>query len=166
MSKQLVHNVKGTRDFYPRDQAFQNWLFEKMRLVSERYGYQEFDGPSIEYSELYADKTSEEILAEQAFLLKDRDDRTLLLRPEITPTFARMVAQQSHQLLKPIRWYSIGKCWRYEKPQRGRAREFFQWEVNILGPETPEADAEILGMAVDFFRELDLTPEEVVIRVF
>ncbi len=161
----MVQNVKGTRDFYPEDKAFMNWLYGKIRLVSERFGYQEFDGPEIEYLDLYADKTSEEILKEQAFTMQDRDGRAIMLRPELTPTMARMVAARSQQLLKPIRWWYLGRCWRYEKPQRARAREFFQWEINILGAESPEADAEILALAAMFFKEIGLTPDEVVIRV-
>jgi histidyl-tRNA synthetase len=165
MSQQLVQNVKGTRDFYPEQKAFMSWLYGKMKKVSELYGYQEYDGPEIEYMDLYAEKTSEEILKEQAFTLKDRDDRTLMLRPELTPTFARMVAKKSRELIKPVRWWMFGRAWRYEKPQRGRGREFFQWELNILGPETPEADAEIFAVLGSFFKELGLSPQEVVVRV-
>ncbi len=165
MSKQLIQSVKGTRDFYPEDITFRNWLYSKMKKSSELYGYQEYDGPEIEYLDLYAGKTSEEILKEQAFTLKDRDDRTLMLRPELTPTFARMVAQKSRELLKPIRWWMFGRAWRYEKPQRGRGREFFQWELNILGPETPEADAEVLAVIGTFFKEVGLTSDEIVVRV-
>lgn len=163
--KQLVSPVKGTRDFYPEDMAFRNWLYGKIKEVSEKFGYQEFDGPEIEYIELYSEKTSEEIIKEQAFSLKDRDDRTLILRPELTPTFARMVAQRSQQIPQPVRWFSFGRAWRYEQPQKGRGREFFQWEINILGPETPEADAEILAIAAEYFKTVGLTPDEVVIRV-
>ena len=163
--KQVVQAVKGTRDFYPEEMAFRRWLYAKIQQVSERFGYQEFDGPIIEYIDLYSDKTSEEILKDQAFSLQDRDGRTILLRPEITPTFARMVAQKSGSLIKPIRWYSYGRGYRYEQPQKGRGREFFQWEINILGPETPEADAEIIAIAVEFFKQLNLTPVEVVIKV-
>lgn len=165
MARQLVPKVKGTRDFYPEDMAFRNWLYGVVKKISEKYGYQEFDGPNIEYLDLFADKTSEEILKEQAFSLKDRDGKDILLRPEITPTFARMVAQKSGSLVKPIRWFSFGRAYRYEQPQKGREREFFQWEINILGPETPEADAEIIAIAVEYFKELGLTPEEVVIKV-
>lgn len=165
MAKQLIAKVKGTRDFYPEQMTFRNWLYGKIAKISAKYGYQEFDGPNIEYLKLYTDKTSQEILKEQAFTLKDRDGKNLILRPEITPTFARMVAQKSQQLIKPIRWFSFGRAWRYEQPQKGREREFFQWEINILGPETPEADAEIIAIAVDFFKELGLAPGEVVIRV-
>ncbi len=161
----IVLPVKGTRDFYPVDFALRDWLYQKMKLVSERYGYQEYDGPEIEYVDLYTNKTSEEILREQVFTLTDKDNRLIALRPELTPTVARMVAQKSQQLTKPIRWFMFGRGWRYEQPQKGRGREFFQWEINILGPESPEADAEILSIAAEYFKELHLTPDEVVIRV-
>ncbi len=160
-----ISPVKGTRDFYPDDLALRNWLYQKMKKVSEKFGYQEYDGPEIEYLDLYANKTNEEILKEQVFTLKDKDNNLLVLRPELTPTVARMVAQKSQELLKPIRWFMFGRGWRYEQPQKGRGREFFQWEINILGPETPEADAEILAIAAEFFKELNLTPDEVVIKV-
>ncbi|MDO8429512.1 MAG: histidine--tRNA ligase [Candidatus Daviesbacteria bacterium] len=163
--KQLIQAVKGTRDFYPEDMAFRNWLYGKIKKVSEKFGYQEFDGPYIEYLDLYKDKTSEEILKDQAFSLKDRDGRDILLRPEITPTFARMVAQRSQQLPSIIRWFSFGRAYRYEQPQKGRSREFFQWEINILGPESPEADAEIIAIAVEYFKELGITSDEVVIYI-
>ncbi|MDO8498753.1 MAG: histidine--tRNA ligase [bacterium] len=165
MAKQIVQPVKGTRDFYPEQMAFRNWLYGKVKEISERFGYQEYDGPEIEYVDLYANKTNQEILSQQIFTLKDRDGKLLALRPELTPTFARMVAQKSQQLPKPIRWFSFGRMWRYEQPQKGRGREFFQWEINILGPESPEADAEILAIAAEYFKTLGLTPQEVVIRV-
>ncbi len=165
MANQVIQKVKGTRDFYPEQMAFRNWLYGIIKKISEKYGYQEFDGPNIEYLDLYVDKTSEEILKEQAFSLKDRDGRDILLRPEITPTMARMVAQKSGSLTKPIKWFSFGRCYRYEQPQKGREREFFQWEINVLGPETPQADAEILAIAVEYFKQLSLTPDEVVIKV-
>jgi histidyl-tRNA synthetase len=165
MKKEPIPSVKGTRDFYPSDQAIQNWLRGVIQKISQKYGYQEFEGPELEYLDLYTDKTSREILEDQVFILKDRDERDLVLRPELTPTLARMVAQRSAELPAIIRWYCFGRAWRYERPQKGRGREFFQWEINILGPETPEADAEILAVAADFFRELNLTPLEVTIRV-
>ncbi|MCL4440181.1 MAG: ATP phosphoribosyltransferase regulatory subunit [Firmicutes bacterium] len=145
--------------------AFRNWLYDKVKEISRRFGYREYDGPEIEYLDLYANKTSEEILREQVFTLKDRDDRELALRPELTPTFARMVAQRANELPRPIRWFSFGRFWRYEQPQKGRGREAFQWEINILGPETPEADAEILVIAATYLKELGLSADEVVIRV-
>lgn len=163
--KQPVQPVKGTRDFYPKEMAFRSFLYGKIKDVSERYGYQEFDGPSLEYLDLYANKTSKEILEKQAFLLKDRGNKDLILRPEITPTFARMVAQKAQQLPSEIRWYSFGRTWRYEQPQKGRGREFFQWEINILGPETPQADAEIIAVAVTYLIELGITPQEVSVKI-
>ncbi|MCL5432677.1 MAG: histidine--tRNA ligase [Patescibacteria group bacterium] len=159
-----IKAVKGTRDFYPEQMAFRNWLYGKVKEVSEKFGYQEYDGPEIEYLELYENKTGQEIL-EGTFTLKDKDNRSLVLRPELTPTFARMVAQKSQELPKQIRWFSFGRAWRYEQPQKGRAREFFQWEINLLGPENPEADAEILAIAVEYFKTLGLTPDEIVIRI-
>ena len=165
MNKQIVPNVKGTRDFYPEDMAFRNWLYGKIKEVSERFGYQEFDGPVLEYLDLYADKTSQESLKDQTFNIQLKGEKPLILRPELTPTFARMVAQKSQELLKPIRWFAFGRVWRYEKPQRGRSREFSQWEINLLGPENPEADAEILAVACEYFKALGLTAEEIVIRV-
>lgn len=165
MNKQIVPGVKGTRDFYPEDMAFRNWLYNKIREVSEKFGYQEFDGPVLEYLDLYADKTSQEILKSQTFTIGVKGEKPMILRPELTPTFARMVAQRSQELLKPIRWFAFGRTWRYEQPQKGRAREFFQWEINLLGPENPEADAEILSIAVEYFKTLGLTSDEVVIRV-
>lgn len=165
MNKQIVPNVKGTRDFYPEDMAFRNFLYGKIKEVSEKFGYQEFDGPVLEYLDLYADKSSREILSEQTFAIKTKSENPMILRPELTPTFARMVAQKSQELLKPIRWFAFGKVWRYEQPQKGRLREFFQWEINLLGPENPEADAEILAIAVEYFQALGLSAKEIVIRV-
>lgn len=165
MAKQVVQAVKGTRDFYPEDMAFRNWLYGKVKEVSEKFGYQEFDGPEIEYLDLYADKTSQEILRGQTFNIQAKDEKAMILRPELTPTFARMVAQKSQELPKPIRWFSFGKVFRYEQPQKGRVREFFQWEINLLGPESPEADAEILAIAVEYFKAIGLSAQEIVIKV-
>jgi len=165
MATNVIQKVKGTRDFYPEQMAFRQWLYGKIRAVSEKYGYVEYDGPEIELMELYTSKTSEEIVREQAFTMQDRDGRALALRPELTPTLARMIAQKGEELQFPLRWYSFGRAWRYEQPQKGRGREFFQWEIDILGVKTPEADAEILAIAADYFRAVGLTPEEVVIRV-
>lgn len=165
MANNVIQKVKGTRDFYPEQMAFRKWLYGKVQQVSEKYGYVEYDGPDIELMELYTSKTSEEIVREQAFTMQDRDGRALALRPELTPTLARMVAQRADELQFPLRWYSFGRAWRYEQPQKGRGREFFQWEIDILGVKTPEADAEILAIAADYLRSVGLTPEEVFIRV-
>lgn len=165
MKKVKFRAITGTRDFYPNDWAFLQYLFEKMRKVSERFGYQEYEGPILEPLALYEAKSGEELVKKQTFILTDRGGKKLALRPELTPTLARMVAQKQKELIKPIRWFSIGRRWRYEKPQKGRAREFFQWDVDLVGPETPEADAEVIALACEFFKSLNLTPKEVKIKV-
>jgi len=165
MAKLKFTKVKGTRDFYPEEMAFRNWLFGKMREVSKRFGYEEYEGPILEPLELYAAKSGEELVKKQTFSLKDRGGRTLALRPEMTPTLARMVAQKQEELPKPIRWFSIGPRFRYEKPQKGRLREFYQWDVDLIGDKTPEADAEVIAVACEFFKTLDLSPEQIRIKV-
>ncbi len=165
MKPELIRPVKGTRDFYPEDMAFRTWLYGKIRAVSERFGYQEYEAPLLETLELYAAKSGEELVKEQSFVLKDRRGELIALRPELTPSLARMVAQRRTVLPRPIRWYSFGPFWRYERPQRGRSREFFQWNIDILGPETPEADAELVAVGVEFFKAVGLSSDEVVIKV-
>jgi len=165
MTKLKFQPVKGTRDFYPEQMAFRNWLFGKMREVSKRFGYQEYEGPILEPLELYAAKSGEELVKKQTFVLTDRGGRKLALRPEMTPTLARMVAQKQAELPKPIRWFSIGPRFRYEQPQKGRLREFYQWDIDILGSQAPEADAEIIAIAAEFFKSLGLSPKEVKIKV-
>src|SRR4030042_2755095 len=142
MAKLKFQPVKGTRDFYPNQMVFRNFLFAKMREVSKRFGYEEYEGPILEPLELYAAKAGEELVKEQTFVLKDRGGDKLALRPEMTPTLARMVAQKQNELPKPIRWFTIGPRFRYEQPQKGRFREFYQWDVDLIGPKTPESDAE------------------------
>lgn len=136
MKKVKFPPVTGTRDFYPNDWAFLQYLFEKMRKVSERFGYQEYEGPILEPLALYEAKSGEELVKKQTFILTDRGGKKLALRPELTPTLARMVAQKQKELIKPIRWFSIGRRWRYEKPQKGRAREYEVKGVEILGIDT------------------------------
>jgi histidyl-tRNA synthetase len=160
-----IQPVKGTRDFYPADLAFRRWLYERIREVSEAFGYEEYDGPFLERLELYAAKSGEELVKEQSFVFPDRGGEMIVLRPELTPSLARMVAMRSRSLLKPLRWWSFGPFWRYEKPQRGRSREFFQWNIDLLGVDTPEADAEIAAIAAMLFRALDLGPKRVRILV-
>ncbi len=162
---QRIQSVKGTRDFYPEDMALRHWLYEHMRAVSEQFGYQEYDGPFLEPLELYAAKSGEELVKEQAFVFPDRGGDLITLRPELTPTLARMVAQRQKQLYFPLRWWSFGPFWRYERPQRGRGREFFQWNVDLLGVNLPEADAELVAIGATFFRRVGLTPQEVRIYV-
>ncbi|MGD8487380.1 MAG: histidine--tRNA ligase [Anaerolineae bacterium] len=164
-TKTTIQAVKGTRDFYPKSMAFRNWLYEKVRTISRGFGYQEYEAPLLERLELYAAKSGEELVKEQSFILTDRGGDQLALRPELTPSLARMVAQKQAQLYQPLRWFSYGPFWRYERPQRGRTREFFQWNIDLLGAETPAADGEIVAIGAEFLRTLGLTSKEVAIRL-
>lgn len=161
---EIVRSVKGTRDFYPDQMAIRRWMFDIIRDVSTRFGYQEYEGPCLEFLDLYAAKSGEELVKEQAFVFSSPGDDFLTLRPELTPTLARMVAQQQYEIPMPLRWWSIGPFWRYEKPQRGRTREFYQWNIDLVGTETVAADAEIVAIAATFFKEAGLSPGQV--RIF
>ncbi len=163
--KAIISSVKGTRDFYPADMAVRNYLYRTLRTVSERYGYQEYDGPFLERIDLYAAKSGEELVKEQAFVFPDRGGDEITLRPELTPTLARMVAQRQGELTVPLRWWSFGPFWRYERPQKGRTREFFQWNIDLIGVSSPEADAELVAICADFFRAVGLKPNQVQIMV-
>ena len=162
---EIIRSVKGTRDFYPDDMAYRRWMFDIIREVSTRFGYQEYEGPCLEFVDLYAAKSGEELVKEQAFVFTSRGDEELTLRPELTPTLARMVAQQQYELPLPLRWWSIGPFWRYEKPQRGRTREFYQWNIDLVGTETVAADAEIVAVAATFLKETGLSSDQVKIYV-
>jgi histidyl-tRNA synthetase len=164
-TKTTIQAVKGTRDFYPDEMAFRNWLYGKVRSISERFGYQEYEAPLLERLELYEAKSGEELVKEQSFVLTDRGGDELALRPELTPSLARMVAQRQATLILPVRWFSYGPFWRYERPQRGRTREFFQWNIDLLGAETPAADGEIVAIGAEFLRSLGLDATEVAIHL-
>lgn len=161
----LIPPVKGTRDFYPSDWAFESWFYEKVREVSQSFGFEEYEGPILETLELYAAKSGEDLVKKQSFTLKDRSGKTLALRPEMTPTLARMVAQKAGSLTFPVKWFNFGRRFRYEQPQKGRGREFFQWDCDILGVDTPEADAEVIAVAASFLKQVGLKPSEVKIKV-
>ena len=159
-----LSKVKGMRDFYPEQMLQRRWLEDLWREVSVRNGFAEYDGPILEHLELLTAKSGEEIV-EQLFSLSDRAGRDLAIRPEITPTLARMVNQRIASLRKPIRWFSTPRLCRGEQPQRGRLREFFQWNIDILGVDSALADAECIFVAVDFLRQVGFGPEDVVVRI-
>ena len=162
---EIVRSVKGMRDFYPEDMAVRRWMFDIIRNVSTCFGYQEFEGPCLEFIDLYAAKSGEELVKEQSFVFSSPGDDLLTLRPELTPTLARMVAQRQFEIPLPLRWWSIGPFWRYENPQRGRTREFYQWNIDLVGSETVAADAEIVTIAAIFFKEAGLNPDQVRIYI-
>ena len=163
--KNVIPSVKGTRDFYPEQMAVRTWLYQTIREVAESFGYQEWEAPLLETLDLYAAKSGEELVKEQSYVFKDRGGDEITLRPELTPSLARLIAQKQQELTFPLRWWSFGPFWRYERPQKGRTREFFQWNVDMLGPNTPEADAENVAVLATFFQRVGLTPNEVMILV-
>lgn len=163
--KKTIRPVKGTRDFYPEQMALRNYLYEKVRSASQAFGYQEWDAPFIEAIDLYAAKSGEELVKKQSFVFEDRGGDLVALRPELTPSLARMVAAIQKELTFPVRWWSFGPFWRYEQPQKGRTREFFQWNVDMLGVSSPEADAELIAVAATFLRSVGLDPQRAAIFV-
>lgn len=163
--KEIIQRVKGTREFYPEDMAFRTWLYSQMRKVSESFAYQEYDGPFLEKLDLYAAKSGEELVKEQSFVFMDRGGSEVALRPELTPSLARMVAQRQNLLSYPLRMWSFGPFWRYEQPQKGRTREFFQWNIDLIGVKSYQADAELLAVCASFFKRVGLTPKHVRINV-
>ncbi|MBR7098113.1 MAG: histidine--tRNA ligase [Clostridia bacterium] len=153
MSEKLsTQPYKGTRDFYPREMRLRNWFFGVIRQVLEASAFEEYNGPMLESLELYAAKSGEEIANEQTYNFNDRAERRLAIRPEMTPTVARMVAGKMGELNLPLRWFSIGNMYRYEKPQRGRLREFWQVNVDIFGCDTFESDLECIASAIRLLR--------------
>ena len=161
----MIQPVRGTRDFYPEDMAFRQWLNNQIREASAQFGYQEFDGPFLERLELYAAKSGDELVKEQSYVFPDRSGSMIALRPELTPSLARMVAQRGKGLTLPLRWWSFGPFWRYERKQKGRSREFFQWNIDLIGVDTPEADAELVAVAATLFRNVGLTADMIRIKV-
>lgn len=155
--------LPGFRDFFPEEFAFRRHLFEAWRRVALRYGFQEYDGPPLEPLELYTAKSGAEIVG-QLYHFTDKGGRDVALRPEMTPTLARMVASRAAALKKPIRWFSMPQLFRYERQQRGRLREHFQLNCDLIGEPGPLADAEIIAVAIDVMRELGLTSRDVRVR--
>lgn len=156
---------KGVRDFYPEDQFVQRYMFEHMERVCELYGYEEYNASVLEPAELYRSKTSEEIVSTQTYTFTDRGEREVTLRPELTPTLARMIAAKQREIPFPARWYSIANCFRYEGTQKGRLREFWQLNADIIGTEGVEADAEIIALAHATLRSMGAEERDFEIRV-
>lgn len=161
---QKIQSPKGTRDFFPAEMAVQNRIFGAWRKVCTRFGFQEYEGPSFEHLELYTGKSGNEIVG-QLYNFTDKGGREIALRPEMTPTLARMANQLGRNLKKPARWFSLPRLWRYEKQQRGRLREFFQLNMDILGTDSVAADAELLAAACAICQELGLTSSDVKARI-
>ena len=160
----MTQGVRGTRDFYPEDMRLRNWLFDNFIAASLLHGFEEYDAPVLEHEELYTRKQGEEI-TKQLYNFQDKGERKVALRPEMTPSLARMVMSRAGSLPMPIKWFSIPQCWRYERTQRGRGREHYQWNVDIWGTTEISADAELISVIVTFFEELGLTSDDIVIRI-
>jgi histidyl-tRNA synthetase len=156
--------LPGFRDFYPQEFAERAFIMKAWRTVARRYAFAEYDGPPLEPTELYTKKSGQEIVG-QLYNFEDKGGRQVALRPEMTPTIARMVAARANALRKPVRWFSTPQLFRYERQQRGRLREHFQLNVDIIGESGVTADAEIIAVAIDVMRELGLTSDDVRARV-
>ena len=156
--------LPGFRDFYPEELALRNHIFATWRGVAARYGFEEYDGPPLEPLELYTQKSGEEIVG-QLYNFRDKGERDVALRPEMTPTLARMVGARAQALKKPIRWFSIPQLFRYERQQRGRLREHFQLNMDLIGEAGPLADAELIAAALDIMRAFGLGPKDVQARI-
>ncbi len=156
---------KGVRDFYPEDMAVQNYIFSVWRKVAQETGYQEYGASPLEYAELYRSKGSDEIVNEQMYTFTDKGDREVALRPEMTPTLARMIAARRKGLKLPLRWFSIPNVFRYEKPQRGRKREHYQLNCDIMGVAGIEAEVEIISLAHKIMKDFGAKDEDFEIRI-
>ena len=160
----VTQGVRGTRDFYPEDMRLRNWLFDNFTDAALLHGFDEYDAPVLEHEELYTRKQGEEI-TQQLYNFQDKGERKVALRPEMTPSLARMVMARAGGLPMPIKWFSIPQCWRYERTQRGRGREHYQWNVDIWGTNEISADAELISILVTFFEGVGLTPKDLVIKI-
>ncbi len=156
--------LPGFRDFYPPDFALRAHIFQTWRSVATRYGFEEYDGPPLEPLELYTAKSGDEIVS-QLYAFTDKGDRAVAMRPEMTPTLARMVAARANGLKKPIRWFAIPQLFRYERQQRGRLREHFQFNCDLIGEAGPLADAEVVALAIDVMRAFSFTAQDVRVRL-
>src|SRR5574343_1388711 len=155
-----TESYKGVRDCYPEDMAVQNYIFSTWKKVVERFGYSEYNASILEPAELYRAKTGEEIVNEQTYTFKDRGDREVTLRPEMTPSVARMVAAKRRELGFPLRWCSIPNLFRYEQPQRGRLREHWQLNVDIFGVFDLWAEVEVINVAFDLMKKFGASEKD------
>jgi len=159
-----MKSLPGFRDFYPEELAIRRHLFSVWRETARRYGFREYDGPPLEPLELYTQKSGDEIVG-QLFNFVDKGDRAVAMRPEMTPTLARMVGARHRDYKKPLKWFAIPQVFRYEKQQRGRLREHFQFNADIIGESDVSADAELIALAIDTLRGFGLTNQDFVVRV-
>lgn len=159
-----VSPPRGTRDFFPEEMRFRNWLFSVWRETASRYGFEEYDSSILEQEELYVLKSGQEILS-QLFNFTDKGGRRVALRPEMTPSLARMIAAKGGSLAKPLKWFSIVQCFRYERMSKGRKREHYQWNLDIVGVPEVAAEAELIAVALDVLKRLGLDRQDVVVRV-
>jgi histidyl-tRNA synthetase len=157
--------LPGFRDLFPEDLARRSYLIGCWRETAKRYGFVEFDGPTLESAELYRKKNSGGEILGQLYAFTDKGEREVALRPEVTPTLARMVAARHRDYPKPLRWFNVGTCFRYERQQRGRLREFLQFNCDLLGDASPAADAEVVALLIDLLRSFGLTAQDFVIRL-
>ncbi len=164
MSTQIIQGPKGTRDFYPEDMSFLQHIFDSWHRSCRLYGFEQYEGPMFEHLDLYTQKSGAEI-EKQLYSFEDKGGRQIALRPELTPTLARMVAAQGTNLKRPVRWYSISRLFRYERMQKGRLREFIQLNMDILGVEDVSADAELIAAAVDMMRAFGFDESDFKARV-
>lgn len=156
--------VKGFRDFFPEECALRNYITETWRSVARRYGFVEYEAPIVESTDLFRKKSGNEITA-QLFCFRDKADREITLRPEVTPSLARMATARQRDFKKPIKWFQIGPCFRYEEPQEGRGREFIQFNADILGDSSPATAAELIALAIDTMREFGVSSDDFIIRL-
>lgn len=160
----MFKSPRGTRDFYPEEMRVRNWLFDNFKAAAKSFGFEEYDAPILETEELYIRKQGEEI-TQQLYNFEDKGGRKVTLRPEMTPSLARMVLAKANTLPMPLKWYSIPQCWRYERMQRGRLREHYQWNMDIWGSEGSEAEVELLCAMVNFFQRIGIDSSQVGIRI-
>ncbi|MGV3660505.1 MAG: histidine--tRNA ligase [Prosthecobacter sp.] len=159
-----IQTIRGFRDFFPEECALRNYIFDTWRAVARRYGFMEYEGPILESTDLFRKKSGDEITS-QLFCFIDKGERDVSLRPEVTPSLARMATARQRDFKKPIKWFQIGSCFRYEAPQEGRTREFIQFNADILGDASPATDAELIAMAIDTMREFGVNAEDFAIRL-